>query len=56
MGRPIPHGIIFSCFMVCCSLGGTLFATLIARYRAIDFLQYVFMVSAGCLLLPPGTK
>eukprot|EP00668_Euglena_longa_P016668 GGOE01020956.1.p1 GENE.GGOE01020956.1~~GGOE01020956.1.p1 ORF type:complete len:457 (-),score=147.29 GGOE01020956.1:406-1776(-) len=53
---PVPHGIIFSCFMVCCSLGGTLFAFLIARYRIVAFLHFVFAISAVCLLVPMLTR
>eukprot|EP00667_Euglena_gracilis_P007360 EG_transcript_7430 len=52
---PVPHGIIFSCFMVCCSLGGTVFAALIARHRVMAFLHYVFALSAVCLLVPTLT-
>jgi len=52
---PVPHGIVFASFMVCCSLGGTLFAALSARLPILTFLPFVFALAGLCLLVPTMT-
>ena len=49
---PIPHGIIFSCFMICCSLGAFIFSTLMRKYPVLIIMESVFLVSAVCLAVP----
>jgi len=47
---PIPHGYIFSCFMVSCMIGSCLFKYLSAKLELTSLLSYVVGVAALGLL------
>ena len=54
-GADIPHGMIFSCFMVSCMVGSALAGTLLQEgspHRPEKYMQSVFMAAAGCLFVP----
>eukprot|EP00667_Euglena_gracilis_P015949 EG_transcript_16628 len=51
-GGEIPHGVIFATFMLCCSIGGSLFSYLVSRVKVEKFMRYVFVVSALSMLVP----
>jgi len=46
---PIPHGIIFACFMISCSLGGTLYSILETVARPSTILKSIFAVSTAMM-------
>ena len=46
-GNSIPHGIVFSSFMVACGIGGCLFAFLLRWASEETIMPLVFIVSAG---------
>ncbi|KAL3677576.1 hypothetical protein R1sor_027524 [Riccia sorocarpa] len=48
----IPHGFIFATFMLSSMLGSSLASRLITRLKVEGYMQVVFLVSAGSLLLP----
>ncbi|KAJ7553435.1 hypothetical protein O6H91_06G097700 [Diphasiastrum complanatum] len=52
--QKIPHGFIFATFMLASMLGSSLASRLMARInvRVEGYMQIVFLVSAGSLLLP----
>eukprot|EP01012_Entosiphon_sulcatum_P039856 TRINITY_DN5315_c0_g1_i1.p1 TRINITY_DN5315_c0_g1~~TRINITY_DN5315_c0_g1_i1.p1 ORF type:complete len:441 (-),score=74.77 TRINITY_DN5315_c0_g1_i1:116-1438(-) len=52
----IPHGLIFATFMICCSLGGSIFGVLISRYPVERFMRYVFLMAMMALALPIFTN
>ena len=51
----IPHGLIFACFMIACSLGGTLFG-LVASMPAYRLLFFVYAGAAMCMCVPMVTE
>jgi len=54
-GGNIPHGVIFATFMLCCSIGGSLFSYFIARTKVECFMRYVFALSALTMVVPMVT-
>lgn len=48
----IPHGVIFATFMLCCSVGGSLFSYIVTRVKVEKFMWYVFAVSAATMVVP----
>eukprot|EP00906_Rhabdomonas_costata_P025783 RCo036830 len=48
----IPHGLIFSTFMICCSIGGSVFSAMVTRAKPEKFMGYVFAISAGTMAVP----
>lgn len=49
----IPHGIIFSCFMISCSLGSTLFGYFASnKYSMTSILKAVFLGAAAAMSIP----
>jgi MFS family permease len=48
----IPHGVIFSIFMLSCSVGGSVFSYLVTRVKVEKFMRYVFFVSACTMVVP----
>lgn len=48
----IPHGVIFSTFMICCSVGGSIFSYLVTRVKVEKFMRYVFFISACTMVVP----
>lgn len=55
-GLTIPHGIIFASFMVCCSIGGTLFEVLTHHMAVEHLMRNVFLASAVIMLVPVFTS
>lgn len=52
-GEGIPHGLIFSLFMLACTGGAILGGQLLARNRKPEqYLQWVFLVSAVSMCIP----
>lgn len=51
-GESIPHGMIFSCFMVACMAGAAISARLAARRRPEDYMASVFLCAAAALAVP----
>ncbi|KAG6550640.1 hypothetical protein Mapa_007737 [Marchantia paleacea] len=48
----IPHGFIFATFMLSSMLGSSLASRLMARLKVEGYMQVVFLVSSGSLMLP----
>lgn len=55
-GMAIPHGIIFASFMVCCSIGGTLFEFLTHHMSVEHLMRNVFIASAVIMAVPIFTN
>eukprot|EP01023_Acetabularia_acetabulum_P041860 TRINITY_DN4100_c0_g1_i7.p2 TRINITY_DN4100_c0_g1~~TRINITY_DN4100_c0_g1_i7.p2 ORF type:complete len:331 (-),score=60.07 TRINITY_DN4100_c0_g1_i7:406-1398(-) len=55
-GEKIPHGFIFACFMVTCMGGSALAGKFLNKQwtnmRVEKFMQYVFLLSSLCLIVP----
>jgi MFS family permease len=51
-GAEIPHGIAFASFMVCCSIGGTLFELLSQRMPVEELMRNVFIAAAAAMSIP----
>jgi len=51
-GSTIPHGLIFACFMIACSLGGTLYGVLENHFRATVLMRIVFFGAAAMMATP----
>uniref|UniRef100_A0A7S2JQG3 Molybdate-anion transporter n=1 Tax=Cyanoptyche gloeocystis TaxID=77922 RepID=A0A7S2JQG3_9EUKA len=53
---PIPHGLIFACFMVCVMIGSAVFKFLIARKRVESFSRFMFLLATLTMLVPVLTE
>lgn len=53
-GEHLPHGMIFSCFMVSSMVGSAIAGRLLgsSKYKPEAFMQVVFAVSAACIFVP----
>eukprot|EP00667_Euglena_gracilis_P008987 EG_transcript_9130 len=51
-GHSIPHGVVFSAFMVSCALGGCLFSFLVRRVPVEALMIPVLCLAAGSLAVP----
>jgi MFS family permease len=54
-GGGIPHGLIFACFMIACSLGGTLFGVF-ADVPTTQLMRYVFVGASASMAVPMMTS
>lgn len=52
----VPHGFVFACFMMSCSVGASVFNILSARAPVESYMVYVFLLAAGCMAGPVMTK
>ena len=53
---PIPHGLIFACFMIACSLGGTLFSLTDKVMPTHSMMRVVYMVASFVMAIPMLTQ
>eukprot|EP00741_Cyanophora_paradoxa_P002968 tig00000655_g2881.t1 len=53
---PIPHGMIFACFMVCVMIGSAVFKYLMASSRIENFARGMFATAAVSLFVPVITE
>lgn len=49
---PIPHGLIFACFMIASSLGGSLFGIVQGSLTVQSLMRYLFMIAAATMAVP----
>lgn len=49
---PIPHGVIFACFMIASSLGGSLFGIATGVMPVHSLMRYLYMIAAGTMAIP----
>jgi MFS family permease len=55
-GTTIPYGIIFACFMVACSLGGTLFGYGASLMPLQKLMRWLYIAAAGLMATPMLTE
>eukprot|EP00756_Hemistasia_phaeocysticola_P004350 Hpha_TRINITY_DN12766_c0_g1::TRINITY_DN12766_c0_g1_i1::g.114696::m.114696 len=48
----VPHGFVFACFMMSCSVGASIFNILSARSQPESYMIYVFSIAAACMAGP----
>jgi len=51
-GGRVPTGLVFSCFMICISIGGSLFDTLNKWTRVEQFSGWVFLIASLATMVP----
>ena len=54
-GAEIPHGIIFACFMLACSLGGTMFGFGVSHIQLQRLMRYLYIGAALLMSTPMVT-